>query len=93
VNGEQRRGEKSCLSRFVAVLGFPQPTIVPCVLASGHPGKHRYEAEWGNPAAEEADQEQEQCRVCDCATQAPRDPWDPGAYPGPDPECECECHE
>jgi hypothetical protein len=33
------------------------------------------------------------CRGCDCAEQAPRDPNDPGAYPGPDPECDCPCHE
>lgn len=32
------------------------------------------------------------CDACDCATQAPRDPDDEGAYPGPDPDCRCECH-
>lgn len=32
------------------------------------------------------------CDACDCEDEAPRDPDDPGAYPGPDPDCECECH-
>jgi hypothetical protein len=49
----------------------------------------------GVPAAamSEAQERDEECAVCDCATQAPRDPYDPGAYPGPDPDCQCECHE
>lgn len=45
--------DKPCLSRFAAILGFPQPTILPCGLAAGHAGRHRYEAEWGDSAAEE----------------------------------------
>ncbi len=30
---------------------------------------------------------------CPCYTEPPRDPDDPGAYPGPNPDCECECHQ
>jgi hypothetical protein len=33
------------------------------------------------------------CRGCDCDDQPPRDPDDPGAYPGPDPDCDCLHHE
>lgn len=33
------------------------------------------------------------CGGCNCATEAPRDSDDPGAYPGPDPDCECLCHD
>lgn len=34
-----------------------------------------------------------ECAGCDCATEMPRDPDDPGAYPGPDPDCDCVRHE
>jgi hypothetical protein len=41
----------------------------------------------------DGDHDEDECGACDCATEAPRDPDDPGAYPGPDEDCECPCHE
>jgi hypothetical protein len=35
-----------CPSRFLAVLGFPEPTWVPCASVEGHDGPHYYRAEW-----------------------------------------------
>lgn len=37
-----------CPSRMTAVLGFDQPTAIPCGLLAGHDGWHRYEARWAD---------------------------------------------
>lgn len=42
-----RIGAKPCPSKFTAVLGFTQPTEIPCGLVAGHSGNHQYAAEWG----------------------------------------------
>jgi hypothetical protein len=42
-----------CPSRFLAHLGFPEPTSIPCGLSAGHDGMHHYEARWND--ATEAD--------------------------------------
>jgi hypothetical protein len=35
-----------CPSRFLAVLGFPAPTWIPCADVEGHDGPHWYRAQW-----------------------------------------------
>lgn len=43
-----RIGARPCPSKFTAVLGFAEPTEIPCGLIAGHPGRHQYAAEWGD---------------------------------------------
>jgi len=38
-----------CPSTFMAVLGFKEPTEIPCCLIEGHKGPHRFEAKWSDP--------------------------------------------
>jgi hypothetical protein len=38
---------RPCPASVDAVLGFAEPTTIPCGLEAGHEGKHRYLIEWG----------------------------------------------
>ena len=40
-------GDTPCGEQVQAVLGFVEPTWIPCGLAEGHDGRHRFEIEWG----------------------------------------------
>lgn len=41
-------GASPCPSRVTAVLGFPEPTVIPCGDVAGHHGRHHYEITWAN---------------------------------------------
>lgn len=45
---------KPCPERVTAVLGFIEPTKIPCGDVEGHSGPHRYWIEWTNPDGAEA---------------------------------------
>lgn len=36
-----------CPSKTLGVLGFAEPTVIPCGLAEGHPGWHSFTITWG----------------------------------------------
>lgn len=38
----------ACPARTAAVLGFPEPAMIPCGLLVGHEGPHRYQIEWSS---------------------------------------------
>ena len=40
-----------CPATVAAVLGFEEPVTIPCGLAAGHKGKHRYLIEWTDAAS------------------------------------------
>lgn len=40
------KGLKACPVRGVGVLGFAQPTIIPCGMQEGHSGPHLYWMQW-----------------------------------------------
>lgn len=42
---------RPCPASVAAVLGFDEPVTVPCGLAAGHKGKHRYLIEWTDESA------------------------------------------
>ena len=37
---------RPCPAEVEAVLGFAEPTTIPCGLEAGHEGRHRYLIEW-----------------------------------------------
>lgn len=45
---------RPCPSRFLAVLGFDAPTLIPCGDAEGHPGPHHKSFAWDDEAADNA---------------------------------------
>lgn len=40
-----------CPSKTLGVLGFTEPTVIPCGLAAGHDGWHTYTIAWGEQSA------------------------------------------
>ena len=41
-----RIGGKPCQSQVQAILGFVEPTWIPCGLVEGHEGRHSFHIEW-----------------------------------------------
>lgn len=41
-----RESDKPCSARAHAILGFREPTEIPCGLIEGHEGRHYYTISW-----------------------------------------------
>jgi hypothetical protein len=42
----QSHQDRPCPATCMGILGFLTPTLIPCGLAKGHAGSHRYSIEW-----------------------------------------------